>query len=172
MFFTTVCTCSIPVLYRLRSAGRQRLNLNANCIFTCTHTRLSTSTKTHRCNPGRGYRWSVIKSLFGDGDGGGGDGEGGEGEGGGGEGEGGGGEGDTHPLHWRTSWTSALTRSNSARRSATAAIASEYPQVVGGKSGGGAAAPTLHSTQEAASNLSRRVHLVLGRRNWGLTQTL
>ena len=52
----------------------------------------------------------------GDGEGGGGEGEGGggEGEGGGGEGEGGGGEGDSHPLHWRTSWTSALTRSNSA----------------------------------------------------------
>ena len=64
--------------------------------------------------------------------------------------------------------TSALTRSNSARRSATAAIASEHPQVVGDGSGGGFAAPTLLSTQKATSNLSRRVHLVLGRRCWGL----
>ena len=32
-------------------------------------------------------------------------GEGEGGDGGGGGGEGGGGEGDTHPLHWRTSWS-------------------------------------------------------------------
>ena len=40
----------------------------------------------------------------GEGEGGGGCG-GGLGEGGGGEGDGGGGEGDTHPLHWRMSWS-------------------------------------------------------------------
>lgn len=88
------------------------------------------------------------------------------GRGGGGEGVGGGGEGDTHPLHWRTSWTSALTRANSARRSA---IASEHPpQFVGGGSAGGVAAPTPPITQEAASNLSSRVHLVLEKMCRGL----
>jgi len=105
----------------------------------------------------------------GEGDGGGGDGGsglGGGGVGGGGEGVGGGGEGDTHPLHWRTSWTSALTRANSARRSA---IASEHPpQFVGGGSAGGVAAPTPPITQEAASNLSSRVHLVLEKMCRGL----
>ena len=68
------------------------------------------------------------------------------------------------------SWTSALNSAlNSARRSAiAAAITCEHPQVVGDGSGAvlngrGDAAPTLPITQEAASNLSRRVNLVFGR---------
>ena len=86
------------------------------------------------------------------------------GEGGEGEGEGGGGEGEIHPVHSRMSWSFWLN--SWRRRSSRASSCAEHPQVGGeeeaskGFGSGEDAAPTLPSAQDAASNLSIRVHLV------------
>jgi len=118
---------------------------------------------------------------------GGGMGGGGEGDGGGGEGEGGGGlggvdggveggvDGGIIPMNsWKVFQELMNSRIISMNSSCFRSMSSIFPSKAPLQDGVGAAAPvtaaapTLPITQEAAINLSRRVHLVLGMRRGDL----